>query len=214
MGGHNNLIANTQTAVKTVERSFSAEPTNGNQATRYSTGTDTRDIVVGVASKKPKDEAVIIEELQVANSHLRKMVDSLFYELSSCQRENLELKARVHYLETMHAGKCVAVQPQTASRPISQSAQPSPSHGCMKTFKPELATPVRVPPSSRLGPPPPQQFASREDLEDSSIQSSSTIAEDCDLPPLDLPPLELPPSFDFTQKTSTTHPTTSNGNNT
>ena len=55
--GHNNLIANTQTAVKTVERSFSAEPTNGNQATRYSTGTDTRDIVVGVASKKPKDEA-------------------------------------------------------------------------------------------------------------------------------------------------------------
>ena len=159
-------------------------------------------------------QAVIIEELQVANSHLRKMVDSLFYELSSCQRENLELKARVRYLETMHAGKCVAVQPQTASRPISQSAQPSPSHGCMKTFKPELATPVRVPPSSRLGPPPPQQFASREDLEDSSIQSSSTIAEDCDLPPLDLPPLELPPSFDFTQKTSTTHPTTSNGNNT
>ena len=51
------MIANTQTAVKTVERSFSAEPTNGNQATRYSTGTDTRDIVVGVASKKPKDEA-------------------------------------------------------------------------------------------------------------------------------------------------------------
>jgi hypothetical protein len=46
--GHNNLIANTQTPVKTVERSFSAEPTNGNQATRYSTGTDTRDIVVGV----------------------------------------------------------------------------------------------------------------------------------------------------------------------
>ena len=51
------MIANTQTPVKIVERSFSAEPTNGNQATRYSTGTDTRDIVVGVASKKPKDEA-------------------------------------------------------------------------------------------------------------------------------------------------------------
>merc|ERR1712018_637169 len=102
MGGHNNLIANTQTAVKTVERSFSAEPTNGNQATRYSTGTDTRDIVVGVASKKPKDEAVIIEELQVANSHLRKMVDSLFHELSSCQRENIELKKQILYLETLH----------------------------------------------------------------------------------------------------------------
>ena len=52
------MINNTQTPTKSVERSFSAEPTNGNQATRYSTGIeDTRDIVVGVASKKPKDEA-------------------------------------------------------------------------------------------------------------------------------------------------------------
>ena len=41
-----------QTPVKNVERSFSAEPTNGN----IRLPTDTRDIVVGVASKKPKDE--------------------------------------------------------------------------------------------------------------------------------------------------------------
>ena len=60
-----------------------------------------QDVVVGVASKRPKDDKVIIEELQVANCHLRKMVDSLFHELSTCQRENLELKTRVRYLESM-----------------------------------------------------------------------------------------------------------------
>lgn len=55
--------------------------------------------VVGAASKKPKDDKVIIEELQVANCHLRKMVDSLFFELNVCQRDNLELKARIKRLE-------------------------------------------------------------------------------------------------------------------
>ena len=147
-----NTVSHTTPVKNLTERSFSAEPTNGNITTNSRLpSTDTRDIVVGVASKKPKDEAVIIEELQVANSHLRKMVDSLFYELSSCQRENLELKARVRYLENLH-GKVLIQQP---SRPLmqSQSAQPSPSHG-FKTFKPDL-TPVRVP--VRLGPP--AQFA-------------------------------------------------------
>ena len=41
---------------------------------------------------------VIIEELQIANCHLRKMVDSLFVELNNCQRENRELKQRVRHL--------------------------------------------------------------------------------------------------------------------
>ena len=44
------------------------------------------------ALKKPKDDKIIIEELQVANCHLRKMVDSLFYELSNCQQENFDSK--------------------------------------------------------------------------------------------------------------------------
>ena len=51
------------------------------------------------AMKRPKDDKIIIEELQVANCHLRKMVDSLFFELSNCQQENFELKARVRLLE-------------------------------------------------------------------------------------------------------------------
>ena len=44
------------------------------------------------------DSQVIIEELQIANCHLRKMVDSLFLELNNCQRENNQLKQRVRNL--------------------------------------------------------------------------------------------------------------------
>ena len=55
--------------------------------------------MVSGGMKRPKDDKIIIEELQVANCHLRKMVDSLFYELSNCQQENFELKARVRLLE-------------------------------------------------------------------------------------------------------------------
>jgi hypothetical protein len=51
------------------------------------------------ALKRPKDDKIIIEELQIANCHLRKMVDNLFSELSICQQENFELKARVRLLE-------------------------------------------------------------------------------------------------------------------
>lgn len=54
---------------------------------------------INTASKRPKDDKVIIEELQIANCHLRKMVDSLFLELNNCQRENKELKQRVRHLE-------------------------------------------------------------------------------------------------------------------
>lgn len=156
------------------ERSFTAVPINGNnKAARES-------VVVGIASKKPKDEKVIIEELQVANSHLRKMVDSLFFELSSAQRENLELKARLRYYEGIHC-KPIAIQTQGPQRPLLQSlsAQPSPQHG-FRTFKPDL-TPVRVPKRTQVA-------FGRDD--ETSLQSSSTINEECDLPPL--PPLDLP----------------------
>ena len=166
------------------ERSFTAVPINGNnqQAKLASAAAASAagNVVVGTASKKPKDEKVIIEELQVANSHLRKMVDSLFFELSSAQRENLELKARLRYYEGIHC-KPIAIQTQGPTRPLllqSVSAQPSPMHG-FKTFKPDL-TPVRG--SKRT------QMAFKDD--DTSLQSSSTINEECDLPPL--PPLDLP----------------------
>merc|ERR1711997_697405 len=111
-----------------------------------------QDVVVGVASKKPKDDKVIIEELQVANCHLRKMVDSLFHELSTCQRENLELKARVRYLESMQVGPGAPSLSAGSHKTLlqSQSAQPSPSHrGGLRSFKPELqqqSSPAPSPP--------------------------------------------------------------------
>jgi hypothetical protein len=91
-----------------------------------------------VASKRPKDDKVIIEELQVANCHLRKMVDSLFHELSTCQRENLELKTRVRYLESMQVTGSGGIIPPPPHKTLlqSQSAQPSPHLG-IRVLKPE-----------------------------------------------------------------------------
>ena len=57
--------SSVQTPVKNVERSFSAEPTNGN----IRLPADTRDIVVGVASKKPKDE--VSEYLRTARTYFK-----------------------------------------------------------------------------------------------------------------------------------------------
>ncbi len=50
-------------------------------------------------SKKPKDDKTVIEELEVANCHLRRMVDSLFVELGHCERQNSELRAKIDTLE-------------------------------------------------------------------------------------------------------------------
>ena len=49
--------------------------------------------------KLPKSERVTMEELGVANSHLRHMVQDLFDELNYCQKENKELKQRIKELE-------------------------------------------------------------------------------------------------------------------
>jgi len=189
-------------------RAFIAVPSD------YLQNNSSEDVVVGVASKKPKDDKVIIEELQVANCHLRKMVDSLFHELSTCQRENLELKARVRYLESMQVGPAGTMSSLSAigshkTLLQSQSAQPSPSHhrGAvgLRSFKPELqqqpspapSPPIRnevnagtigatTLPSSQITPPPPPS-------------SSSDETQDCHLPPL--PPLEMP-TFDFDKRNS------------
>ncbi len=62
-------------------------------------------------TKQPKDDKTIIEELEVMNSHLRRMVDSLFAELGQCQRENLDLKERIRELEEeVRLGKMAAAQ--------------------------------------------------------------------------------------------------------
>ena len=145
------------------ERSFIAESQCHENELR-------RNIVVGEASKKPKDEKVIIEELTVANSHLRKMVEELFSELSGCQRENLELRNRVRYLEGLH-GSTIPIRPPPPLQ--SHSAQPSPKHPGMRTFRPEPMIPRPT------------------------IAQQATISDDSiSLPHINLPPLELP-EFDF-----------------
>lgn len=50
-------------------------------------------------AKMPKDDKIIIEELQTANNHLRGMVEAMFAELETYKRENGELRARVSDLE-------------------------------------------------------------------------------------------------------------------
>merc|ERR1711874_345184 len=55
-------------------------------------------------AKMPKDDKVIIEELQTANNHLRGMVEAMFGELETYKRENADLRSRVVQLETELAG--------------------------------------------------------------------------------------------------------------
>ena len=50
-------------------------------------------------NKMPKDDKIIIEELQTANNHLRRMVESMFAELETYKKENSDLRARVKELE-------------------------------------------------------------------------------------------------------------------
>lgn len=172
-----------------------------------------QDVVVGVASKKPKDDKVIIEELQVANCHLRKMVDSLFHELSTCQRENLELKARVRYLESMQGpGSGGIISPPSHKTPLlqSQSAQPSPHLG-LRTSKPEHQSPPTksevvvgsvlgastLPPSpAMLSPAIAAQVMSEAENVPANDAADNSSGE-CQLPPL--PPLEMP-TFDFDKR--------------
>merc|ERR1711874_594449 len=73
-------------------------------------------------AKMPKDDKVIIEELQTANNHLRGMVEAMFGELETYKRENYELRSRVVQLETeLSAGRGVVpelqVTPTTAATP-------------------------------------------------------------------------------------------------
>lgn len=130
-----------------------------------------RNIVVGEASKKPKDAEQIIEELQVANSHLRKMVESLFKNEQNLQKENAELRQKVRYLESQNASNSCTIP----IRP-THSAQPSPKHNLnpgLGTFRP-LAGGTAITDYDSMSLPP----------------TTSSVKLD------ELPPLEMP-SFDF-----------------
>jgi len=188
-------------------RDFIAVPSD------YLNNDSNQDVVVGVASKRPKDDKVIIEELQVANCHLRKMVDSLFHELSTCQRENLELKTRVRYLESMQVtgsgGIIPPPPPPHKTLMQSQSAQPSPHLG-IRVLKPEhhSSQPIKTEVTSgsvcaNPGLPSPKMFSSSASQSINDSQLSNELAandangSDCHLPPL--PPLEMP-TFDFDKR--------------
>ena len=58
-------------------------------------------------AKMPKDDKIIIEELQTANNHLRGMVEAMFAELETYKRENAELRAKVSDLEAEKLAKTV-----------------------------------------------------------------------------------------------------------
>eukprot|EP00092_Neocalanus_flemingeri_P000824 GFUD01000877.1.p1 GENE.GFUD01000877.1~~GFUD01000877.1.p1 ORF type:complete len:239 (+),score=102.94 GFUD01000877.1:96-812(+) len=59
-------------------------------------------------AKMPKDDKIIIEELQTANNHLRGMVEAMFAELETYKRENADLRAKVSDLEAEKVAKTVA----------------------------------------------------------------------------------------------------------
>eukprot|EP00091_Calanus_sinicus_P016721 TRINITY_DN36229_c0_g1_i1.p1 TRINITY_DN36229_c0_g1~~TRINITY_DN36229_c0_g1_i1.p1 ORF type:complete len:238 (-),score=91.32 TRINITY_DN36229_c0_g1_i1:48-761(-) len=59
-------------------------------------------------AKMPKDDKIIIEELQTANNHLRGMVEAMFAELETYKRENADLRAKVSDLEAEKIGKTMA----------------------------------------------------------------------------------------------------------
>ena len=93
-------------------------------------------------TKKPKDEKVIIEELEVANSHLRNMVDSLFVELDHSRRENIDLKERIHELEEqIRLGELR----QRATRNLLQSPSSGRGHPATMDMELPLLPPLDVP---------------------------------------------------------------------
>ena len=72
----------------------------GNIGDGTSSGSDVSSTTTGTnGAKMPKDDKIIIEELQTANNHLRKMVETMFAELETYKKENSELRVRVRDLE-------------------------------------------------------------------------------------------------------------------
>jgi len=118
--------------------------------------------------KKPKDDKVIIEELTTANNHLRKMVDTLFFELSACQEENAHLKARIRGLE----------QEKGYGSPKTRRNRHSPHR---KEYRSAARTE--------------EEDANEEERSDGGYLGMQKIVPTEELPPL--PPLDMPPAFNF-----------------
>lgn len=119
---------------------------------------------------QPMNDKVIIEELQLANSHLRQMVDDLFQQLSDSHQENIRLKAEVKALEQ----QMLAARKSGHKEDGAGFALPRPDHG-----------PRPVPASAT---------AENDDEEEAAMAPAMTLDNDG---LLNLPPLELPPTFDF-----------------
>merc|ERR1719341_588747 len=75
------------------------------QHLRHGTHEDNSTTTEVAGNKMPKDDKVIIEELQTANNHLRGMVETMFSELETYRKENADLKARIADLEAERAAK-------------------------------------------------------------------------------------------------------------
>lgn len=54
-----------------------------------------REEIIRSASKTPKDDKTVIEELKVNNNELKKLIDNLMKELESCHAENIILKETI-----------------------------------------------------------------------------------------------------------------------
>jgi len=74
-------------------------------------------------AKMPKDDKIIIEELQTANNHLRGMVEAMFSDLESYKKENNELRARVKDLEAEKAARAGSGLPSALATVLSNSGQ-------------------------------------------------------------------------------------------
>jgi len=133
--------------------------------------------------KLAKDDKVIIEELQTANSHLRKMVDSLFFELSACQEENHRLKLKIRELEADNQALLAAPAPApTRAPPVVMT-----TFGGTPSESPRsLRRPVRRPAT---------KCDTFNDTEEESFVGMQRIVPTEELPPL--PPLDMPPAFNF-----------------
>jgi hypothetical protein len=69
-------------------------------------------------AKMPKDDKIIIEELSMANNHLRGMVEAMFAELETYKKENSELRARVSDLEAERTVRAIQTPSNTSLDPM------------------------------------------------------------------------------------------------
>ena len=130
------------------------------------------------SKKQPKDDKVIIEELQTANSHLRKMVDTLFFELSACQEENVRLKSRIRELERQQS-QSPHRRPAVGGYDGGKEDEEDDSYMGMQKIVPT----EELPPLPPLDMPPAFNFGNSSPTPSSTVPSSSVTSDDPQPPP-------------------------------